>query len=219
MSKTTTVTTSYTSDIIVNGTAIPADKIYANGTQVKRCLVNGTDVIHKFTRTVVTSSSNLTFLIQVSFRVDISTLCGYSDYVFSSPIYVDVTVTDNGSSGFTYVAANTRLTFFCPRGDEGSASNRYYQQSLSNQVFMLGQTTRLEFYYFEDKYIDINNGNDHITPSPTYDLYFDITDPDGVSAGFFILNYPYNSETFYSKSHSIQRAINSVISETTVQEY
>ena len=60
MAKTTTVTTSYTSDIVVNGIAISADKIYANGTQVRRCIVNGQDVIHKFTRTVVTASSGET---------------------------------------------------------------------------------------------------------------------------------------------------------------
>ena len=60
MAKTTTVTTS---DMVVNGTAISADKVYANGIQVRRCLVNGKDVIHKFTRTVVTASSDLTLSI------------------------------------------------------------------------------------------------------------------------------------------------------------
>lgn len=59
MAKVTTVTTSYTSDIVVNGTAISADKIYANGTQIRRCIVNGKDVIHKFTRTVVEVDNKL----------------------------------------------------------------------------------------------------------------------------------------------------------------
>ena len=157
MAKTTTVTTSYTSAIIVNGTAVSADKIYANGTQVRRCIVNGTDVIHKFTRTVVTASSNLTLNFQVHFTVD-SSPHQYSNY-FTSPIYVDVTVTDNGDSGFTSITlVNSLLIFYCEKGDQGNSGSHYYQQSLSNRVFTIGQRTTLAFSYFNNKYIHPTSG-------------------------------------------------------------
>lgn len=209
MAKTTTVTTSYTSDIIVNGTTVSADKIYVNGTQVRRCIVNGTDVIHKFTRTVVTAKSDLTFNIKVYFTVS------QGDWhLFYSPIAVAVTVTDNGSSGFTSVAANTTLTFYCSEGEEGSYPNKYYQQSLNNQVFTIDQTTYLEFDYFKDKYI---NGFSR-EQDPHYTLDMDVTDPDGVSTTLSI-GADYDYEPYYNWENTQQRTINRTLSDNTVQEY
>lgn len=211
MAKVTTVTTSYTSDIVVNGTAIPADKIYANGTQIRRCIVNGIDVLHKFTRTVVTASSNLTFNFQVVFNASAD-----SWHRFYSPINVAVTITDNGSSGFTYVVANTTVTFYCSEGDEGSYPNRYYQQSLSNQVFTIGQTTYLKFNYFEDKYIYKESISREQNPRYTLDMY--VTDPDGVSTTLSI-GADYDYEPYYSRTTTSQRTINKTLSDNTVQEY
>lgn len=209
MAKVTTVTTSYTSDIVVKGTAISADKIYARGTQVRRCIVNGKDVIHKFTRTVVTASSNLTLTFVVHFTVS------QGDWhLFYSPIGVSVTVTDNGSSGFTFVDANTKITFYCSEGDEGSYPNRYYQQSLSNQVFTIGQTTYLTFNYFEDKYI--NGFSREQDPHYTLDMY--VTDPDGVSTTLSI-GADYDYEPYYNWENTQQRVINQTLSDNTVQEY
>ena len=210
MAKTTTVTTSYTSDIIVNGTTVSAAKIYANGTQVRRCIVNGTDVIHKFTRTVVTASSNLTLTFQVLFTVSQSSL-----HIFYSPINVYVTVTDNGSSGFTSVDANTKITFYCSEGDEGSYPNRYYQQSLSNRVFTIGQTTYLEFNYFENKPIHNESGREN-DAHYTLDMY--VTDPDGVSTTLSI-GADYDLEPYYNWETTQQRVINKTLSDNTVQEY
>lgn len=205
MAKTTTVTTSYTSNIVVNGTTVSADKIYANGTQVRRCIVNGTDVIHKSTRTVVTASSNLTLKVHVYFTVRIQSS---RKYYFNSPINVAVTVTDNGSSGFTSVGANSTLTFYC-----AGATHGYYQQSLSNRVFTIGQTTNLKFDYFTGL---------HITSSqldgPHYTLDMDVTDPDGVSTTLSV-SANYKFETSYSFNTTQQRTINKTLSDNTVQEY
>ena len=128
MSKVTTVTTSYTSDIIVNGTAISADKIYANGTKVRRCIVNGKDVIHKVTRTVVKIASDLTLTVTVRFTSQ------SSFHYFTSPIYVDVTVKDNESSGFTSITLNAPvLIFYCENGNQNSGYHNYYKQELTSQ--------------------------------------------------------------------------------------
>ena len=220
MAKTTTVTTSYTSDIVVNGTAISADKIYANGTQVRRCIVNGTDVIHKFTRTVVTASSNLTFNIEVNFKVVKSVLPPEYKYYFYGPIRVAVLVTDNGSSGFTQVTVPTiTLTFYCDLGEEGSYPNKYYQQSLNNQVFTIDQTTYLEFDYFLGKYISKEASAAHFI------LDMSTIDPDEVQATLSIgddynfENTSYNDTPSYNRGHIIQRTINKTLSESIVQEY
>ena len=211
MSKTTTETTSYTSDIIVNGAAISADKIYANGAQVRRCIVNGTDVIHKFTRTVVTASSNLTFNVHVYFTVHIQSS---RNYYFNSPIKVSVTVIDNGSSGFTQVTVPTiTLTFYCSGGNQGSSPDRYYQQSLSNRVFMIGQMTYLEFEHFTSLLITTSQ-----LDGPHYTLDMDITDPDGVSTTLSV-SANYKFETSHSFKTTQQRAINKTLSDNTVQEY
>ena len=210
MAKVTSVTTSYTSNIVVNGTAISADKIYADGTQIRRCIVNGTDVIHKFTRTVVTASSNLTLTFQVYFNASSG-----SWYRFYSPIHVTVTVIDNGSSGFTSIAANTKLTFYCLEGDEGSYPNKYYQQSLSNRVFTIGQETYLEFNYFKDKYIYREGGPANASH---YTLDMDVTDPDGVTTTLSIGD-DYDLEPYYNWENTQQRVINRTLSDNTAQEY
>lgn len=211
MAKTTTVTTSYTSNIIVNGTTVSADKIYANRTKVRRCIVKGIDVIHKFTRTVVTASSNLTFAFRVYFNVS----PGFT-YIFYTPIKVAVTITDNGSSGFTSVDANTKVTFYCAEGDEGSRPNRYYQQQLSNRVFMIGQTTYLEFAFFDKKLIRKEAVSLPQDEHYTLDMY--ITDPDGVTTTLSI-GADYDLEPYYSWENTQQRTINKVLSDDTVQEY
>lgn len=219
MAKTTTVTTSYTSDIVVNGTAISADKVYANGTQVRRCIVNGTDVIHKFTRTVVTASYNLTFNIAVNFKVVKYTLPP-EYYYFYGPIRVAVTVTDNGSSDFTQVTAPTiTLTFYCDLGEEGSYPNKYYQQSLNNQVFTIDQTTYLEFDYFLGKFISKEASVAYFI------LNMSTIYPDEVQATlniedeYLFENTSYNDTPSYNREHIIQRTINKTLSDNTVQEY
>lgn len=216
MAKTTTVTTSYTSNIVVNGTAIPADKIYANGTQVRRCIVNGTDVIHKFTRTVVTASSNLTLNVQVHFTVDsIDRRVLY----FKSPIYADVGVTDNGSSGFTSITlVNPLLDFFCDYGDRTFEDMNFYRQQLTNQSLPIGQKTTLTFSYFKAKYI---NTGDVFSQYTGYQLSFKIQDPDGIESSPYILKHKYPGYTGdYSISHIIQHEVdNVIISDNTVQEY
>lgn len=215
MAKTTTVTTSYTSNIIVNGTTVSADKIYVNGTQVRRCIVNDTDVIHKFTRTVVTASSNLTLTFRVYFTVREEPVIERNYYYyFNSPIKVSVTVTDNGSSGFTQVTVPTiTLTFYCSGGNEGSYPNKYYQQSLYDIDFSIGQTKNLEFEHFADRFITSRK-----LPETHYTLDMDITDPDGVSTTLSIED-DYRLETSYSLETTRQRVINKTISDNTVQEY
>ena len=211
MAKTTTVTTSYTSDIIVNGTAISADKIYANGTQVRRCIVNGKDVIHKFTRTVVTASSNLTFNIKVSFTVRIQS---GRNYYFNSPIKVSVTVIDNGSSGFTQVTVPTiTLTFYCAGGTQGSSPDRYYMESLHDIDFSIGQTKKLEFEHFTGLLITTSQ-----LDGPHYTLDMVVLDPDEVQSTLSI-SANYKFETSYSFETTQQRVINKTISDNTVQEY
>lgn len=214
MAKTTTVTTSYTSDIIVNGTAISADKIYANGTQVRRCIVNGTDVIHKFTRTIVTASSNLTLNFQVYFTVYIRS---DRSYYFNSPIKVSVTVIDNGSSGFTQVTAPTiTLTFYCSGGTQGSSPDRYYRRSFNDIDFSIGQTKHLEFDYFLGKYISKEES------TARFILDMSTIDPDEVQATLSIGDYYYLylENTSYNRSHTIQRKVdNEIVSDNTVQEY
>lgn len=206
MAKVTTVTTSYTSNIVANGTAIPADKIYANGTQVRRCIVNGTDVIHKFTRTVVTASSNLTLNITVSFTVRIQSS---SEYYFNSPIKVRVTVIDNGSSGFTQVElATITPTFYC-----AGATHDYYETSLHDIYCSIGQPKNIEFKYFEGLLITMSQLDD-----PYCTLYMEVLDQDEVQSSFSVLA-DYNFETSYSFKTTQQRTINKVLSDNTVQEY
>ena len=215
MAKTTTVTTSYTSDIIVNGTAISADKIYANGTQVRRCIVNGKDVIHKFTRTVVTASSNLTLNFSVHFTVD---YIGIGMLYFKSPIYVDVTVTDNGSSNFNSITlVNPILIFYCPAGNQTVDNTHFYQQQLTNQSLPIGQRTTLTFSYFKDQYIGIDISSQYTG----YELSFLVEDPDGIESSPYILKHKYPGYTGdYSISHTIQRKVdNEIVSDNTVQEY
>ena len=206
MAKTTTVTTSYTSNIVVNGTAIPADKIYVNGTQVRRCIVNGVDVIHKFTRTVVTASSNLTLTFSVHFTVRIQSS---RKYYFNSPIKVSVTVIDNGSSGFTQVTMPTiMLIFYCSGGTQG-----YYMQSFHDIDFSIGQTKNLEFDSFTGLLITTSQ-----LEGPHYTLDMDITDPDGVYTPLSV-SANYKFETSYSFKTTKQRVINRTLSDNTAQEY
>lgn len=221
MAKTTTVTTSYTSNIIVNGTTVPADKIYANGIQVRRCIVNGKDVIHKFTRTVVTVSSNLTLTVTVRFTVDTVDFVNIGILYFKSPIYADVTVTDNGSSGFTSITlVNPLLIFYGtyedPTGDDTYSS----QQQLTNQSLPIGQTTTLTFSDFNGKSLP---APDVVTPAMGYTLSFNIQDPDGKGSGPYILKNKYTDEYYphtYKYGHTIQRKVdNEIISDNTVQEY
>ena len=211
MAKTTTVTTSYTSNIVVNGTAVSADKIYANGTQVRRCIVNGTDVIHKFTRTVVTAKSDLTFNFKVYFTVRIQS--GYK-YYFNSPINVIVTVTDNGSSGFTQVTVPTiTLTFYCAGGTQGLSPDRYYMKSFHDIDFSIGQEKQLKFDSFTGLLITTSQ-----LDGPHYTLDMDVTDPDGVSTTLSVsANYKFG--TSYSFNTTQQRTINRTLSDNTVQEY
>ena len=217
MAKTTTVTTSYTSDIIVNGTAISADKIYANGTQVRRCIVNGTDVIHKFTRTVVTASSDLTLTFDVHFQVEITEVGSYAEHSFSSPIYVDVTVTDNGSSGFTSITlVNPQLDFFCEYGKQTFEDMNFYRSQLANQSLPIGQKTTLTFSYFNAKYI---NAGDSFSQYTGYQLSFKIQDPDGIGSAPYILSGAYDRASYYQDTQSIQYTINKTLSDNTVQEY
>lgn len=214
MSKTTTVTTSYTSDIIVNGTAISADKIYANGTQVRRCIVNGTDVIHKFTHTVDKIASNLTFTLTVRFTSQ------SSFHYFTSPIYVDVTVTDNGSSGFTSITLSTPvLIFYCENGNQNSGYHNYYKQELTNQSLPIGQTITLTFSAFKDKYIHPVSGADQATH---YDLYIDVIDPDSIRSQLHAYSEDNISDRAlqnYSRTETFPRAVEEIISDNTVQEY
>lgn len=215
MAKVTTVTTSYTSDIVVNGTAIPADKIYANGTQVRRCIVNGKDVIHKFTRTVVTASSNLTLTFSVHFTAD---FIGIGILYFKSPIYVDVTVTDNGSSDFNSITlVNPILIFYCPDGNQTVDNTRFYQQQLTNQSLPIGQRTTLTFSYFKGQYIGIDISSQYTG----YELSFLVEDPDGIESSPYILEHKYPGSTGdYAISHTIQRKVdNEIVSDNTVQEY
>ena len=222
MAKTTTVTTSYTSNIVVNGTTVSADKIYANGTQVRRCIVNGKDVIHKFTRTVVTAYSNLTFTFQISYDVRYETACGYTDARFNSPIHVYVTVTDNGSSGFTSVTAGaaSQLTFYCEGGTNGDAGAFYYYQTLKTaQSLTLGQTRFFTFSDFKDKYI-CDDDTEYLQDT-YYVLTLIVTDPDGVENVVSIRSNDINifDTSSYTQKHTAQRLINRVISDTKVQEY
>lgn len=220
MAKVTTVTTSYTSDIVVNGTAIPADKIYANGTQVRRCIVNGKDVIHKFTRTVDKIASNLTFTLTVRFTAEFGNAFPEGDYRFTSPIYVDVTVTDNGSSGFTSVTyLAPRIVFSCLAGDKGDSGAHYYEQQLPDQILKIGQATTLTFSYFQNKYIHANIPDAQATK---FALSFRIKDPDDITtyvsmyspddiSGSPLLNY--------SQTTTYPRVIEEILSDNTVQEY
>ena len=215
MAKTTTVTTSYTSNIVVNGITVSADKIYVNDIQVRRCIVNGIDVIHKFTRTVVTASSNLTFNFQVHFYVD---YIGIGILTFSSPISVDVTVTDNGSSGFTSITlVNPILAFYCPSGNQTVDNIHFYQQMLTNQSLPIGQRTTLTFSYFDGQYIGFDTSSQYTG----YELSFLIEDPDGIKTMPYILKHKYPGYTGgYSISHTIQHKVdNEIVSDNTVQEY
>lgn len=215
MAKTTTVTTSYTSNIIVNGTAIPADKIYAKGIQVRRCIVNGKDVIHKFTRTVVTASSDLTLTFSVHFTVDFVNI---GILYFKSPIYVDVTVTDNGSSNFNSITlVNPILIFYCPDGEETADNLHFHSQQLTNQSLPIGQRTTLTFSYFKGQHIGIDISSQYTG----YDLFVLIDDPDGIESSPYILKHKYPGYTGdYAISHTIQRKVdNEIVSDNTVQEY
>lgn len=220
MAKVTTVTTSYTSNIVVNGTTVSADRIYANGTQVRRCIVNGTDVIHKFTRTVDKIASNLTLNITVSFTSVAINSFPVTDYRFSSPIYVDVTVTDNGNSGFTSVTCLTpRIVFYCLHGDKGSPGAKYYEQQLPNQRIPIGQKTTLTFSDFLNKYTFTTIPDAQATH---YELSFRIKDPDAITSDV-AMNSPndisYSSLLNHSQTTTYPRTINEVLSDDTVQEY
>lgn len=220
MAKTTTVTTSYTSDIIVNGTAIPADKIYANGTQVRRCIVNGKDVIHKFTRTVDKIVSALTFTLTVRFTADIINSFPVIDYRFSSPITLEVTVTDNGNSGFTSVTyLAPRIVFSCLYGDKGSPGAKYYEQRLPDQILMIGQTTTLTFSDFQNKYI-FNTVPD--AQATKFALSFRIKDPDDITT-YVAMNSPddisFSSLLNYSQTTTYPRVVEEILADNTVQEY
>lgn len=214
MAKVTTVTTSYTSNIVVNGTTVSADKIYVNGTQVRRCIVNGTDVIHKSTRTVVTASSKLTLKFTVRFSVAANSA---SIYQFVGPIYADVTVTDNGSSGFTSITLVTPLLdFLCEFGDSKNDSGEsYYQQQLTNQSLPIGQKTTLTFSYFKNKFIASTASSQYMG----YQLSFKIQDPDGIETSPHMLGASYNRKSPYQDTNSIHRTINRTLSDNTVQEY
>lgn len=206
MSKVTTVTTSYTSDIVVNGTTVSADKIYANGTQVRRCIVNGKDVIHKSVRTVVKVSSDLTFNIEVSFTVHIRSS---RKYYFNSPIKVSVTVIDNGSSGFNQVELLTITpTFYC-----AGATHGYYETSLHYIYCSIGQTQNIEFEYFTGLLITTSQLDE-----PYCTLYMEVLDQDEVQSSFSILA-DYKFETSYSFETTQQRVIDKTLSDDTVQEY
>lgn len=224
MSKTTTTTTSYTSNAIANGTTVSSEGLIKNGTTVRRCLVNGTDVIHKFTRTVIVANSNLTFTITVRFTVRASTTCGYTWYVFDSPIYMDVKVTDNGSSGFTSITVTTSgITFYCADGDSGVSGEYYYRQQLSNQSFTIGQTKTLTFSYFNSK--SILDEKDGYSQDVLYVAYLSpITDPDGVGPQGISITSDIIAHSqlapSYSKTHTATRVVSGrVLSDTTVQEY
>lgn len=218
MAKTITATTSYTSNIVVNGTTVSADKIYVNDTQVRRCIVNGTDVIHKFTRTIVTASSNLTFNFTVRFTAE-SSPYQYSNY-FTSPIYADVTVTDNRNSGFTSISCIAPiLRFYCEKGNQGNSGSHYYQQQLTNQSLPIGQTTTLTFSDFNNKYIHPTSGSYQATH---YELSFHIKDPDDITSYAAINsedNISDSALTNYSRTKTLPRVINKTLSDNTVQEY
>lgn len=217
MAKTTTVTTSYTSNIIVNGTTVSADKIYVNGTQVRRCIVNGTDVIHKSTRTVVTASSDLTLIFDVHFTVEVKQLGHNLSAKFSSPIYADVTVTDNSSSGFTSITlVNPLLIFYWTYKDPTGDKTYSNQQQLTNQSLPIGQKTTLTFSDFNGKSIP---AQDIVTPDMGYKLSFNIRDPDEIETSPYMLEASYNSEAYYWDTDSIHRVINKTLSDDTVQEY
>lgn len=229
MAKVTTVTTSYTSDIVVNGTAVSANNIYANGTKVRRCIVNGTDVIHKFTRTVVTLESNLTIFFTIRFTVDTEddTYWGDTIYRFDSPIYLDVTVKDIGSSGFTSITFEVlRMIFYCYGGDSGeNSSGRFYQQEITNRSFTLGQTHTLEFDYFAEQYIDSPDTNEDFAQYTGYELNFRTRDPDGVvlpsASSSYILEDTYSRGTSYTYTQTFarERVVNQKLSDSTQQEY
>lgn len=220
MAKTTTVTTSYTSNIIVNGTTVSADKIYVNGIQVRRCIVNGKDVIHKFTRTVDKIASDLTFTLTVSFTADEINSFPVIDYRFSSPITLEVTVTDNGNSGFTSVTyLAPRIVFSCLYGDKGSPGAKYYEQQLPDKILMIGQTTTLTFSDFQNKYIVTTLPDAQATK---FALSFRIKDPDDITT-YVAMNSPndisYSPLLNYSQTTTYPRVINKTLSDNTVQEY
>lgn len=217
MAKTTTVTTSYTSNIVVNGTALSS--VFVDGTQVRRCIVNGKDVIHKFTRTVVTASSDLTLIFDVHCTVSVTSLGFYTEYSFSSPIYADVTVTDNGSSGFTSITLITPiLTFFCEAGTQVVDSKNCYQQQLTNQSLPIGQKTTLTFSDFNNKHIATPITSD-FEQYTGYRLGFSVQDPDGIETSPYMLEASYQKEQYYWDTDSIHRVINKTLSDNTVQEY
>lgn len=219
MAKTTTVTTSYTSNIVVNGTTVSGERVYVKGTQVRRCIVNGTDVIHKFTRTVDKIASALTLNFKVYFTVSVTSLGFYTSYEFSGPIYADVTVTDNGSSGFTSITlVNPLLDFFCAAGDKTIDNKKSYQQQLTNQSLPIGQTTTLTFSYFIGKLIEATDSSS-FSQYTGYQLGFNIRDPDEIETSPYKLGASYNKESSYRDKNNIHRTINRTLSDNTVQEY
>lgn len=219
MAKVTTVTTSYTSDIIVDGTALSS--VFVDGTKVRRCIVNGKDVIHKFTRTVDKIVSNLTFTLTVRFTTG-RYGAGVSILYFRSPIYVDVTVTDNGSSGFTSVTyLAPRIVFSCPYGDKGSSGSKYYEQQLPDQILTIGQTTNLTFSYFQNKdiYAGIGISDDQATK---FALSFRIKDPDDITTYVSMYSPDDISDSAlanYSQTTTYPRVIEEILSDSSVQEY
>lgn len=232
MSKTTTVTTSYTTDIELNGYHIPDAyhiiSITAGRTQqqMERVKVNGTDVVHRFRRTVVRAYSNLTFTIVLRYNVRSSTSCGYSWYDFDSPIYLDITVTNTAgtSSGFTSITGVQVATqYYCGEGNLHSGDQYFYANSMSSQSFTLGQQKTLTFSYYNGKEIDTPTSP---TQEEKFRVFFLFTDPDGVnrSAPDITVKPEYHSladtSLYVNQTLTGTRVVNNVtLSDNTVQEY
>lgn len=223
MSKTTSVATFYTSNVIANGTTVSGDEVYApNDIIVYRIKVNGTDVIHKFTRTVVRAYSNLTFTITFRFSYYASTSCSFTDWDFASPIYLDVKVSGSGFTSITGVTVSTR--FYCQQGDHKSSYpvEYWYDSVLTNQSFTIGQQKTLTFSFYNGKGIEYEK--EPRTQPLRFNVYFAFTDPDGVNLGaspdITKSVSLYIHDGTYSTSLSGTRVVNGqVLSDTTVQEY
>ena len=232
MSKTTTVTRSYTTDVELNGFHIPDAyhiiSITAGRTQqqMERVIVNGTNVVHRFKRTVVKANSNLTFTIVLRYNVRSSTSCGDSWYDFDSPIYLDITVTNTAgtSSGFTSITGvDVATQYYCGEGNLHSGNQYWYANSLDNQSFTLGQRKTLTFSYYNQKAIDTPT-----SPPQTekFRVFFMFTDPDGVYRDVpdITVEPEYHSladtSLYVNQTLTGTRVVNGqVLSDTTVQEY
>lgn len=226
MSKTTTVTNSYTSNVVANGTTVSGEGVITNGTTVRRVLVNGTDVIHKVTRTVVKANSNLTFTVTFRFNYYTSTLCSFTDYGFSSPIYLDITVTNTSgtSSGFTSITGvDVATRFYCGAGNKHNTVNseHWYDSALSNQSFTIGQQKTLTFSYYNGK--GINYEKSSPTQAESFEVYFSFTDPDGVyktaPAISKAVSLSVLDDTYRDTLSGTRVVSNFTLTDTTVQEY